>query len=90
MQPVELHTMRSITIDIARSAVGVFVCLLRQPPAAAMLPIAADIARRTELRSGYMHKKIVKIVLEFPEISSRTHRRTHRNTSQPLPLPRVN
>jgi len=47
MQPVELHTMRSITIDIARSAVGVFVCLLRQPPAAAMLPIAADIARIT-------------------------------------------
>ena len=47
MQPVELHTMRSITIDIARNAVGVFVCLLRQPPAAAMLPIAADIARIT-------------------------------------------
>ena len=40
-----LHTMRSITVDIARSAVGVSVCLLRQPPAAAMLPIAADISR---------------------------------------------
>ena len=53
-----------------------FVCLLRQPPAAAMLPIAADIARRTELRSGYMHKKLVKIVIEFPEISSRTDRQT--------------